>query len=74
MHTPKHSEKSLIAALNNLERRWPDDYALFDYSGRLILIRLNGDGSFPDPSQPGATNDATIETFPGIISGGGDPD
>jgi hypothetical protein len=67
----QYTVKQVVAELKKLERRWPDGYSLFSWSGKLCLMddRKMQDGSL----YGGSAHDAIVEDF-SIPNDGGDPD
>lgn len=74
-----YTEKQLVAALKRIEKRWPDGYLLFSWSGSLSLMRRSDMPEDPrmlacQTGRSGSAADAIVEEFGGIPSDGGDPD
>lgn len=77
----KLNEKQLMSLLRKLEKGWPEGYTLFSWSGTLCLLRdkdlpkeieIKSNGHYG--TKAGSYSDAILETFPGIVNDGGDPD
>lgn len=64
------AERKAINSLKRLAKKWPDTLMLFSWSGTLLAVKLNEDGSSPLHDNP---NDATMESIHGIYNDGGDP-
>jgi len=62
--TKKLAASQIIAKLKAMEARWPDHLKLFDWSGTLFLTEIHDGGD----------RLLLLDNFPGIRSGGGDPD
>jgi hypothetical protein len=61
------TKTQLISALQKIEKRWPEGYSLFSWSGSLCLME-------GDVFEKGTSaNDKVVATFPGIPNDGGDP-
>lgn len=68
-------EKLAITSLRRLAKRWPDTLWLFSASGRLCVMRKNGNGHHAhggaNPSPTGVDPDYIVETID-IENDGGD--
>jgi hypothetical protein len=66
----KLTHKQVIAALDRLEKGWPDDLLLFSWSGTLCLIHVND----AVDAGLGVFEDDIIWNSCAITNEGGDPD